>query len=43
MEAGKRVEKGKGELDLDICPGFPEFLVMRLALCPVLVMFGAYS
>ena len=27
---GKRIGQGEGELDLDICPGAPDFLVTPL-------------
>ena len=30
VEGGDRVGKGDGELDVDICPGAPEFLVKPL-------------
>jgi len=31
-EGGERVGKGEGSLDLDICPGAPEFLVTPLSV-----------
>jgi len=31
-ERGERAEKGEGGLDLDICPGSPEFLLSPLGL-----------
>jgi len=31
-EMGAKVGKGEGELDLDICPGGPEFLVRAYAI-----------
>jgi len=29
-ERGEKIKKGEGGLDLDICPGAPEFLVTPL-------------
>jgi len=41
---GKRVEKWKGEFDLDICPGATEFLVTPLlGTAPKFLIFNRYN